>query len=129
MSLSSSSDEWCRHSDRVTEGFPWCRKIVDDILVWASTPSELETRLHSILQHCEKLHVTLYLSKFHIDKTLKFAGCVISDTGVFPDPDCVSAFFNFPVPSDQTGVRSFLGCSQTIDMKRALFHLASGTPS
>ena len=33
LGLSSSSDEWCRHSDRVIEGFPWCRKIVDDILV------------------------------------------------------------------------------------------------
>ena len=34
MGLSSSSDEWCRHSDRVTEGFRWFRKIlVDDILV------------------------------------------------------------------------------------------------
>ena len=31
MGLSSSSDEWCRHSDRVVEGFPWFRKIVDDI--------------------------------------------------------------------------------------------------
>ena len=42
MGLSSSSDKWCRHSDRVVEGFPWCQKIVDDILIWASTPSELE---------------------------------------------------------------------------------------
>ena len=113
MGLSSSSDEWCRHSDRVIEGFPWCHKIVDDILVWASTPSELESRLTSILQRCEKLHVTLSLSKFHIDNTLKFAGCVISDKGVFPDPDRISALPKFPVPSDQTGVRSFLGlCNQ-----------------
>ena len=34
MGLSSSSDEWCGHSDRVV-GFPWCKKIVDDILIWA----------------------------------------------------------------------------------------------
>ena len=33
MGLSSSSDEWCRHSDRVVEGFSWCHKIVDDILI------------------------------------------------------------------------------------------------
>ena len=45
MGLSSSSDEWCRHSDRVVEGFPWCRKIVDDIFVWASTPDKLESHL------------------------------------------------------------------------------------
>ena len=89
--------------------------------------------------------MTLSLSKFHIDNTLNFAGCVISDKGVFPDRDHVFALSNFPVPSDQTGVRSFLGfcnqlaffsglpashgCSQTINRERALFHLASGTPS
>ena len=28
MGLFYSSDEWCRHSDRVVEGFSWCRKIV-----------------------------------------------------------------------------------------------------
>ena len=53
--------------------------------------------------------MTLSLSKFHIDNTLKFAGCVISDKGVFPDPDRISALSKFPVPNDQTGVRSFLG--------------------
>ena len=31
MGLSSSSDEWCRHSNCVVEGFPLCWKIVDDI--------------------------------------------------------------------------------------------------
>ena len=62
MGLSSSSDEWCRHSDLVVEGFPWCRKIVDDILIWASTPTELEERLHAVLQRCERLHVTLEAS-------------------------------------------------------------------
>ena len=67
MSLSSSSDEWCRHSDRVIESFLFCRKIVDDILVWASTPSEFESRLTSILQRCDMLHVTLSLSKFHLN--------------------------------------------------------------
>ena len=40
-------------------------------------------------------------------------GCVISNKGVFPGPDCVSALSEFPVPLDQTGVRSFLGqCNQ-----------------
>ena len=45
----SSSDEWCRYSDRVVEGFPWCRKIVDDILIWASNPSELESRIYEVV--------------------------------------------------------------------------------
>ena len=39
MRLSSSLNEWCRHSDGVVEGFPWCKKIVDNILIWAATPA------------------------------------------------------------------------------------------
>ena len=53
MGLSSSSDEWCRHSDRVVKGLPWCRKIVADILIWASTPSELESRISEVVKRCE----------------------------------------------------------------------------
>ena len=113
MGLSSSSNEWCRHSDRVIEGFPWCHKIVDDILVWATNTSEQEARLNRILERCQQLHVTLSCSKFHIDTTLHFAGCVISDKGVSPDPNQVSALSNFSVPADQTAVQSFPGpCNQ-----------------
>ena len=109
MGLSSSPDEWCRHSDRVVEGFPWCRKIVDDILIWASTPAELEKRIFEVVKRCELLDVTLSRSKFQVDKTLSFAGCVVSDRGVRPDPSRIAALKNFPVPNDQTSVRSFLG--------------------
>ena len=104
MGLSSSSNEWCRHSDRVVEGFSWCSKIVDDILIWATTPSELESRIYEVV-----LHVTLSRSKFQVDTSLKFAGCVVSASGVTPDPDRLSALSNFTTPTDQTSVRSFLG--------------------
>ena len=54
MGLSSSSDEWCRHSDRVVEGFPWCKKIVDDILIWAPNIQDLEKRLHAVIARCAR---------------------------------------------------------------------------
>ena len=40
MGLISSSDEWCRHSDRAIHGLPFTKKIVDDILVWGSSLPE-----------------------------------------------------------------------------------------
>ena len=44
---------------------------------------------------------------------LNFAGCVVSHSGVKPDPARTSAPSNFPVPTDQTSVHSFLGlCNQ-----------------
>ena len=102
MGLSSSSDKWCRHSDRVVEGFPWCRKIVD-----------AEERISLVVSRCQQLHVTLSRSKFQVDTCLNFAGCVVSHRGVKPDPARISALSNFPVPTDQTSVRSFLGlCNQ-----------------
>ena len=113
MGLSSSSDEWCRHTDRVVEGFPLCRKIVDDILIWANSPSELENCISQVVQRCEKLHVTLSKLKFQVDTCLNFAGCVVSPSGVKPDPARILALSSFPVPTDQTSVRSFLGlCNQ-----------------
>ena len=89
MGLSSLSDEWCRHSNHMVEGFHWCRKIVDDILIWPSTPDE--SRLHSVLRRCEDLHVTLSQCKFQIDNRLKFAGYIVSKDGMQPDPDHVSS--------------------------------------
>ena len=113
MGLSSSSDEWCRHSNRVVEGFPSCKKIVDDILIWAPSLAALEDRLHKVLRCCSDLHITLSRLKFQIDRSLKFAGCIVSDEGVKPDPDRIAALSDFPVPTDQTSVRSFLGlCNQ-----------------
>ena len=48
MGLSLSSDEWCWHSDRANEGMPFAKKIVDDILVWATDLPTLYDRVRSI---------------------------------------------------------------------------------
>ena len=73
----------------------------------------MDLRITQVIQRCRDLHITLSKSKFQIDTSLKFAGCVVSASGVTPDPDRISALANFPTPSDQTSVRSFLGlCNQ-----------------
>ena len=68
-----------------------------------------------MIQRCERLHVTLSRSKFQIATSLNFAGCIVSSEGVRPDPTRISSLAEFPVPHDQTGVRSFLGlCNQLV---------------
>ena len=54
MGLSSSSDKWFLHSDRVVKGLPWTKKIVDDILIWAPDMDSLESRLATVLDRCAK---------------------------------------------------------------------------
>ena len=79
MGLSSSSDEWCCHSDRAIQGFPFTKKIVDDILVWASNLPELYDRIWLIAKHCEELNIALSRKKFEIGSKISFAGLLLTE--------------------------------------------------
>ena len=109
MGLSSSSDEWCRYSDRAIQGLPFTRKIVDDILVWGSLLPELYERIRVIAARCNNLNIALSKRKFVIGSEISFAGLLLTEKRVKPDPARILALSDFPVPKDVTGVRSFLG--------------------
>ena len=107
MGLSSSSDEWCQHFDRVVEGLPWKKKIVDDILIWAPDLYTLESRLDTFLNRCLNINVTICKSKFEIGNKLHFSGFLFNQDGVHPDPKGTKALENFPDPKpSQTCDRS-----------------------
>jgi hypothetical protein len=109
MGLNASSDEWCARSDAALEGLEKTRKIVDDILVWASTWEELCERVRAVLERCKQHGITLSRDKMQMGSEVRFAGHVISPNGVKPEPEKVVALKNFPAPTDATGLRSFLG--------------------
>jgi hypothetical protein len=114
MGLSSSSDEWCKHSDRAIEGLHFAKKIVDDILVWAPSLEELGNRVRQIANRCKALNVILSRKKFVIGEEIEFAGLIINANGIKPDPTQVEALRKFPRPKDITGVRSFLGLANQL---------------
>ena len=114
MGLSSSSDEWCRHSDRAIEGFEWAKKIVDDILIWASTLEELGQRIRQVAERCRQLNIALSRSKMEIGDKISFTGLSISPTSISPDPEQIRALREFPRPKDTTGVRAFLGLANQL---------------
>ena len=64
MGLSSSSDEWCRQSDRAIEGMPFARKIVDDILVWADSLPDLVESIRKIAEKFKDLKI-IFSKKVH----------------------------------------------------------------
>ena len=111
MGLSSSSDEWCRHSDTVLEGLPFARKIVDDILVWSPDLPTLVDRIKIIAERCKKINIILSKKKFEIGNEISFAGLMISSRGIKPDPNRIKALTQFPVPKDISGVFSRAGKS------------------
>jgi hypothetical protein len=114
MGLSSSSDEWCRHSDKAIEGLAWARKIVDDILIWAPSLEELAERIRIVARKCATLGIVLSKKKMTIGEEISFAGMVINAQGIKPDPERIKALQEFPVPKDTTGVRAFLGLANQL---------------
>ena len=114
MGLSLSSDEWCRHSERAIEGMPFAKKIVDDILVWATELPTLYDRVRSIAKRCSDLNIPLLKKKFAVGTELSFAGLFFSAEGIKPDPERIVSLSSFPVPRDVTGVRSFLGLANQL---------------
>ena len=125
----STQDYWNLYSDAIIADFQaWCAKIVDDILIWAATLEELFERVSKILQKCTELRVTISEKKLQIGTSVKFAGYVISQTGITPDPEKVSAIRDFPAPTDVSGLRSFLGLANQLgsflpDLSQATSHL------
>ena len=114
MGLKPSSDDWCNRSDGIIEGLEWCRKIVDDVLVWASSWDELWPRIRVILGRCRDLNITISLKKMEVGEKIPFAGFVFSGEGIFPDPERTRAVREFPKPKNISDLRGFLGLAQQL---------------
>ena len=114
MGLSSSSDEWCRHSDHTLEGLSFSKKVVDNILVWADDLPTLYKRIRTIAKKCQERNIVLSKKKFAIRRVLSYAGLIVSTKGIKPDPVRIVAISEFPIPKHITGVRSFLGLANQL---------------
>ena len=114
MGIKPSSDVFCSKTDPAIEGLPWAAKIVDDILIQAPTMATLLGRIRTVLERCRHLGITISLKKLEVGSQVKFAGHIITDKGVKPDPEKISAIKDFPVPENITGLRSFIGLANQL---------------
>ena len=87
---------------------------MDDILIWASSLPELQQRIEVIANNGSRLNIILSRKKFSNGTSMPLAGYIISENGVHPDPTRIEAISDFPRPSDQTALRSFLEMAQPL---------------
>ena len=114
MGLNPSSDEWCARSDHALLGLP-VLKIVDDILIQSiDKASALLLLLQEVLLRCRKHNITLSLKKIKLGTSVQFAGFIITDKGVYPNPEKTAAIADFPQPTDVSTVRRFLGMANQL---------------
>ena len=109
MGLSCSSDEFCRRSDKIIEGLPGVRKLVDDILIQAPNAETLQLRIDMLIARCQEHNFTLSRRKLEIGESVEFAGQIVSKEGVRPNPKFLQGLRDFPIPKSAQELRSFLG--------------------
>ena len=114
MGLSASSDEWCQKYDYVVNGLPFCKKIIDDILIWAKDENELINNCRTILNRCRELNISISEKKLEISHSISFAGHIVSNKGITPDPNLTTAIKDFPQPTNISELRSFMGLANQL---------------
>ena len=109
MGLVSSGDEFCARTDKALADLPGVKKLVDDILVFADNEEDLVKRIRNVFKRCEDWGITLTKAKYQFGNKVNFAGYVLTDKGVSPDPKKIEAIKNFSTPENVTDVRSWFG--------------------
>ena len=117
MGLNSSGDEFCRRSDDAIRYLEGILKLVDDILVFASSYDKLFQHVEAVLQHCMQHNITLSKKKIEIGKRVTFARFDISSEGHSPTAERIKAIIEFPTPhrprcNIHSGLQNPLQCPQ-----------------
>ena len=80
------------------------------LLFFSKTPGEHLLRLRAVFEKLKKAELKLKPSKCEVFKQeLTYLGHVVSKSGIQTDPKKVEAIHKWPVPTNVTEVRSFLG--------------------
>ncbi|GFY13827.1 retrovirus-related Pol polyprotein from transposon 17.6 [Trichonephila clavipes] len=84
---------------------------IDDIILFTKTIDEHFELLGKVFERFERIHLKFNPSKCQfLTKSCKFLGFVVTMEGILIDKDKSVSINEFPVPTDQKQIKSFLGC-------------------
>jgi len=83
---------------------------LDDVLIYSKTEEEHLRHLQLVLDTLNAANLKVKISKCSFaQSSTKFLGYVVSDQGISVDSKKVSSITTWPLPTDLTSMRSFLG--------------------
>jgi hypothetical protein len=110
--LTNAPATFQRAMDLILAGLKWniCHVYLDDIIIFSSTFEDHLVRLEHVFSALVTSGVKLSLAKCHFcNDELPVLGHVVSKYGISMDPAKVKAITQYPVPTDITTLRRFLG--------------------
>jgi transposase InsO family protein len=107
--LSSSSEVYQARMHEILDGADGALCLVDDVLIYGVDQAQHDARLRTVLDRLCHANVTLNDKCECSRSKLKWAGYIISGSGVQADPDRVKAIVDMQPPTNVTEVRCFLG--------------------
>lgn len=84
--------------------------FMDDIVITGKNSQEHLKNLETVFERLDKAGFKLNLSKCKFfESQIRYLGHIIDKKGLHKDPDKIKAIVNAPRPSDQTGIKAFIG--------------------
>ncbi|MFN7692899.1 MAG: reverse transcriptase family protein, partial [Burkholderiales bacterium] len=88
----------------------FCMVYLDDIIIFSKSPQEHARHLRAVLSLLREQKMYVKMTKCTFNKAeLNFLGHVVTRHGIKADPAKVSTVTQWPIPTDVSQVRSFLG--------------------
>jgi len=108
--ISSISEHYNRRMSEAFTGLSGFRRVVDDFVIYDGNLSDHIAHVKQFLQRCADQHIALNAEKCRFFQTkTTFAGFLLSDQGYQIDPVITEAIWKYPVPTNRTELRSFIG--------------------
>ena len=96
--------------DEVFEGLPGVVTLVDDILVFGQPREEHDRNLTLALKRALEKGLKLNKDKLEVGvNKVKYFGYILTDKGVEPDPDKVTAIIKMEAPQNKSELETILG--------------------
>jgi len=94
--------------DTILRDLSFVTTYLDDVLVYSSSIEEHKKHFSIVFERFQSARLTLRGTKYHIGVyQVKYLGHVFSAQGMKPDPDKISAVYEWPQPNNVTDLRSF----------------------
>lgn len=87
-----------------------CLVYLDDIIVYSTSLQEHAENLKRVFEALREANLKIQLDKSEfLHKECAFLGHLVTTEGVKPNPDKIKTIQNFPLPTNQKEIKSFLG--------------------